>query len=83
MKRIEKNYLSLLLILIALVGCKNFQKELCIATAEGDLVCDDQRKEIPGYFRKLKKGDIVTNPDDYERIQKEIIKREKACRSKR
>lgn len=49
---------------------------------QGDLACNDPRrdKNKRKYFRVIKKGDIVTNPNDYERMQKEIIKRAKTCR---
>lgn len=76
-----KNCLILLVSLIALVGCDDFPKtELCIATNEGDLACDDPRKEPSTYFRYLKPKDICTNREDYftlERYVKDLQKRVK------
>ena len=65
-----------LLILSCLSSCKDFpppKGELCVATGfqSSELACDnsalaeDKRK----YFRHLEKSDIVTNPDQFERVQ--------------
>lgn len=54
-------------------GCrKETQVELCTVTAQKDLACNDQRlkKKDQKYFRETKKGDMVTNPEDYAKARK-------------
>lgn len=77
------NYLSLLSVLIAF-GCKEEQRvELCLGSVDGSrLACNDERREESQYFRSLQKGDICTNPRDYEATRRWCLdnyKKLKAC----
>lgn len=68
------NYLSLLSVLIITVAtsCQNIPEtpvaELCVGTDQDDLACNDPRLgDDESYFRNLNRGDVCTNPDDYQR----------------
>lgn len=84
MQKLMLNCLILLSVLIIL-GCKEEQKvELCLGSVDGSrLACNDERKEKSEYFRPLLKGDICTNPKDYEATRRwclNLYKELKACK---
>jgi len=68
--------LFIILILSCLVSCKDFpppKGELCTATGHqaSELACSNTAlpEEDQKYFRHLEKADMVTNPDQFERVQ--------------
>lgn len=70
MKNKKKN---LLILLVNLIGCSNYapiKKETCIYTGD-ELACHSYVKG--SYLRGVQKGDICTNPRDYEKIIREYI----------
>ena len=66
------HYLSLLSVLMILFGCKQIDGapkiELCVVQKKGDVGCSDPRlkEDEQSYFRYLRVGDILTNPDDFQ-----------------
>lgn len=74
----EKKCYSLFIILIlsCLSSCKDYpfpKTELCVATGfqSSEVACSNTAKPDgeQKYFRQLEKGDMVTNPNDFERVQ--------------
>lgn len=61
--------------MLAVSSCETLhappKTETCITTTEGDGACDDPRLEEPkrSYFRDYKKGDMCTNPSDYQLLE--------------
>lgn len=55
------------------------ETELCSLSESGDhLICNDMRKEIPDYDRKMTQTDLCTNLEDYQLLEKftiELIKK--------
>lgn len=78
----------ILLSVLTITGCEDYKPpktELCVGTNEGDLACNDNRRDDDSYFRPLNKGDFCTNREDFVALEnyctdlrKELIKCKKS-----
>jgi hypothetical protein len=56
---------------VALIGCRKHKPpkaELCAYDSSEVVVCDDPRIPTGRIDRKLKRGDLCTSPESYERV---------------